>query len=657
MSIVNAAGIVADLLSAEVTDPAALDRLLSADTGGAETGAARDAAAAGCAAWAVRELAAFPAGGQALRLLAAAPPGPDRAALAAAELLDRVAADPGFAASLARQAQRVAAAAAPGAGAASTDQSATVHGGGIGLNAGGDLDVSGAQLIGGNDHSRRIEQHGDGATVIGHPVTTVTGPLARVHIGSSVKERKLFLLPAYLRRPANAARSAASAHPAVAAAVCTVVVSALVSSGLALTQSSAPTSPTAGAQSVAATATSAAQSAQSPAVAAPRATVSAEPYVSVKLTGTGQPVVGPDGRIWLAGANGVGDGYSLAAVDPATDAVATYPLTYQDPSGGAVSYPGQAVFDGAGNLWLSAFTTGYQQEIPFLLRFTPHTGAMTPFALPSTCATALDPRFHVSVYRGSDGSVWAVCPASDNSTSAGGVVERFTASGPADGPYGGQLNEDQYLASITETGCFLAPDANGGLMGLALSPPTSLVDVSAAGAISETDQAASSAVGFAAGSGAMGLDMVDDLGTDAFSTQRPGAPAVSIGTVPTADEPGPAPASGISFSAPAVDPSGDIWVLDESLESSKYPYGQLFYDELAPNGTSHAYPVPLPPPGVDQAYTGGPPENPYAPANDPAACETPDSGIAPVVTAGGELWFPVGADDYGIALLGYTPAA
>ena len=227
MNIIEAAGRVTAALAEQVADEADLERLLGERPAGAgaEDGGPR---------WAARELAATPAGAARLRLLAAAPGGDRGPAAVAAGLIRRALEDPRFAAELTRQV----ASSAPAAG---KRQSATATGGGIAANALGRLDASAARIVGGDDNSRRIEQHGAGATAIGHPVTTVTGSHARVHIGTKVRKHRIFVPLTYISRAGRSAVSAASAHPAVAVAVCTTVVAGTIVGAVAL----APSSPSA----------------------------------------------------------------------------------------------------------------------------------------------------------------------------------------------------------------------------------------------------------------------------------------------------------------------------------------------------------------------------------------------------------------------------
>ena len=100
----------------------------------------------------------------------------------------------------------------------------------------------------------------------------------------------------------------------------------------------------------------------------------------VKTSGsiTGGPVLGRDGQLWMVEASQATGQPMLAAVNPASYAVSTYPLPA---SLGALSlrYTGAEAFDNVGQLWLGAEAApAGQQPTGMLVRYLLRHGRHHP---------------------------------------------------------------------------------------------------------------------------------------------------------------------------------------------------------------------------------------------------------------------------------------
>ncbi len=135
----------------------------------------------------------------------------------------------------------------------------------------------------------------------------------------------------------------------------------------------------------------------------------------VKTSGsiTGGPVLGRDGQLWMVEVGQATGQPMLAAVNPTTYAVSTYPLPA---SLGALSlrYTGAEAFDNVGQLWLGAEAApAGQQPTGMLVRYLLSTGAITHFSLVGTCSD--DPAAQpAQLSTASDGGVWVECPSPDS---------------------------------------------------------------------------------------------------------------------------------------------------------------------------------------------------------------------------------------------------
>jgi hypothetical protein len=327
----------------------------------------------------------------------------------------------------------------------------------------------------------------------------------------------------------------------------------------------------------------------------------------VKTSGsiTGGPVLGRDGQLWMVEASRATGQPMLAAVNPRTYAVSTYPLPA---SLGALSlrYTGAEAFDNVGQLWLGAQAApAGQRPTGMLVRYLPGTGAVTHFSLAGTCSD--DPAAPpAQLFAASDGGVWVECPSSDSAATS---VVRLQRDGTFIQPY--LVNTLNQAVVGTSLGNEIANLPRAKIGPLAPVVGGVMWGMTAGGFVQFTPTGAETFT-------ATSQDDATDLATQAFLRAEPfqlagNSESPTVGGVGEC-RPATAPASqaqecAISVDAiggktmlaaapdydghvgntsvhPAgMDASGDLWFIVDGTAGGQAPGGQYFFEVTSGGGT------------------------------------------------------------------------
>jgi hypothetical protein len=295
-----------------------------------------------------------------------------------------------------------------------------------------------------------------------------------------------------------------------------------------------------------------------------------------------------------------GSVYYLESVSPATYAVSTHPLPGS--LGGTPVIYGHAAFDGAGNLWLLAeWAGGPKQNLSFLVRYTPASGALTQFPDPGGCPAGGDIANDIShgLSTASDGSVWAAC--TDTSTDA--YPFRLSPDGGAtlakivnNAPPGTELNLAYQELPGSGPGWPLAAGAGGTMWGAAGGGE--FVQLTAGGretlTLVNNGIADIEILGNGTGTIETLATCIINNSTGEHSEQcvndvQPDGTETTIARAPDYDGYND---SGFVHWA-AMDKAGNVWVIMDHTSGGTGPQGQ-YYWEVSPGGATKTYPFTVP---------------------------------------------------------------
>ena len=345
--------------------------------------------------------------------------------------------------------------------------------------------------------------------------------------------------------------------------------------------------------------------------------------VAVVKTGgsiTGGPVLGHDGQLWMVEASQATGQPMLAAVNPTTYAVSTYPLPA---SLGALSlrYTGAEAFDNVGQLWLGAQAApAGQQPTGMLVRYLLSTGAITHFSLVGTCSD--DPAAQpAQLFTASDGGVWVECPSPDSAATS---IVRLQRDGDFIQPYiVNSLNRNLLGTSLwneivnlprAKIGP-LAPVVGGIMWGMTAG---GFVQFTAAGAetftetsldatelatqaflLAQTFQLAGNSQSLTVGGvgECRPADVPASQAQECAMSVDPGGAQTMLAAAPDHD----GHAGNTSVHPAGMDASGDLWFIVDGTAGGKAPGGQYFFEVTSGGGTriipfsvpGDALPVPV----------------------------------------------------------------
>jgi len=333
----------------------------------------------------------------------------------------------------------------------------------------------------------------------------------------------------------------------------------------------------------------------------------------VKTSGSiiGGPVLSKDGQLWLVEASRATGQPVLAVVNPATYAVATYPLP-ASLGGLSLRYTGAEAFDNVGQLWLGATAAAAgQQPTGMLVRYLLDTGAITHYSLAGTCSD--DPAAPALLFTASDGGVWVECHSPDSAATS---IVRLQRDGTFIQPYiVNSLNRNllgtslwKQIADLPQATIGpLAPVIGGTMWGMTAGGFVQFTAVGAetftpaSGDATElTTQAILQAQVFQlAGNsqspvvGGVGqcrpADAPDSQARECAISVDSGGGETVLATAPDYD----GQAGNANVHPAGLDASGDLWFLVDGPAGGQAPAGQYFF-EATSGGGSRIVPFSVP---------------------------------------------------------------
>ena len=334
----------------------------------------------------------------------------------------------------------------------------------------------------------------------------------------------------------------------------------------------------------------------------------------VKTSGSiiGGPVLSKDGQLWLVEASRATGQPVLAVVNPATYAVATYPLP-ASLGGLSLRYTGAEAFDNVGQLWLGATAAAPgQQPTGMLVRYLLSTGAITHFPLAGTCSDNPGAQ-PAELSTAADGGAWVECTSPDSAATA---IIRLQRDGTFIQPYiVNSLNRNLLGTSLWNeiadlpqaTIGPLAPVIGGTMWGMTADGFVQFTAVGAetftpaSGDATElTTQAILQAQVFQlAGNsqspvvGGVGqcrpADAPDSQARECAISVDSGGGETVLATAPDYD----GQAGNANVHPAGLDASGDLWFLVDGPAGGQAPAGQYFF-EATSGGGSRIVPFSVP---------------------------------------------------------------